>query len=453
MIKDYFSDIKNRILFLLAVLLRIVFVLAIINNGLWCAPDTPSYILPCAEMLSKGTFTINGVPEILRTPLYPAFICICMLISEDCYYVVVQVVQQLVGLAVFFCWRHFLRLFLKDKRTWFIGECIYLFNIQFIFYGCMVLTDFLFACMIIVLADLFVVFWRTGNNKYFMGAVLILIIIPLLRPIALYLPFAMGFGFLIVYMLSKRDWKRGITYAFVISTLAVCTIGGWSYRNYRVGGIFNLSNITQQNTYVYNAPAIESELTGRSYYEIVDERLSDVSQKDFDFHTDEVYEKGEGLIKNHPLIYAKICIRDIVLEFLYPGVNDILRSSSKFSEGIGYIKELMIKPVGFVQRFLSIIQYVMTDNIVFLVGLIIIIVDCLGLFCLMIGFLMSILLRWSELWYEKWMLIGMLMYFVVCSAAPLGIGSFSRFRMAFFYIMLLGCGISYEQKGLGKVKV
>lgn len=46
------------------------------------APDTSGYLEPAAEMLSAGTFTRGGKPEIVRTPGYPLLLLPGLLVDR-----------------------------------------------------------------------------------------------------------------------------------------------------------------------------------------------------------------------------------------------------------------------------------------------------------------------------------------------------------------------------------
>lgn len=45
--------------------------------------------------------------------------------------------------------------------------------------------------------------------------------------------------------------------------------------------------------------------------------------------------------------------------------------------------------------------------------------------------------RYDGVWHCKWMMIGVLSYLWLCGGKPVGLGSYARYRIAFYFIGLL----------------
>lgn len=438
---------RNRkafwLMFAGAIVVRGLMAVYMIVNQTYIAEDTITYVNPARELLASGRFYVGDMPEMLRTPVYPILIAGGILLTGEHYPVFVIVIQILMNLAGFFLWDRLVDRYVKWEPAANLAKVFYLFDLFSIYYTCMLLTDALFQVGILLFLYLMMKIFDSPKLRYAIGLGILFGCMALLRPIIMYLPICIFVGLTVVYI-SQKQYRNILHIGTVMLVLAMIPIIGWSCRNYSLSGRFGVSDVNKSNMYVYYASAIEADLSGGSYYDAVSRRMDYLSSVDNHYEDPEVITNGKELVMDNLPIFAKYCARGVALELGYPGMMNVLSSVPEFYEGTQTIKNFLLSGGSVMNRIGSCAKYVLTENRVFLLGCFALAVDVILLLSLLYMSIRFVFNRkYRCQWYEKWMLIGVWAYFLLCSCMPFGIGGYSRFRLPFLYVMVL-CAAMYR---------
>src|SRR5438477_10677527 len=112
------------------------------------SPDTITYVAPAQGILSSGTFSVRGEPEIARTPGYPLFLVPGLLLGQlEAVTITLQI-----GLSALTVWGVFVlarRLFPQDRRTASIAAMLYALEPLSVIYSSILLTESLFTALVV----------------------------------------------------------------------------------------------------------------------------------------------------------------------------------------------------------------------------------------------------------------------------------------------------------------
>jgi len=222
------SQRKNiLILFCVALLIRIVFVLTLKNRLYF--DDEFEYYRIAQNFLSGNGFMAGEGMKGFRPPLYPLFLSIFYLLRFNLFGI--RIVQCIISaITVIFVYLTGKKLFSERIGLWSgIIASVYPF---FIFYNGFLLTETLFIFLtVITIYSLLILSERTSSS---VKAGISLGMSGLCRPtMQLYLPVS-----LIHIVCRKEQWKLKIKKMSLILLFFVLTLSPWIIRNYRVFGRF-----------------------------------------------------------------------------------------------------------------------------------------------------------------------------------------------------------------------
>ena len=303
-------------------------------------PDTASY-LACAESLVRtGSFSIGGIPEIVRTPGYPLLLVPGVLLRHVTS--VTVLLQMFLGCVT--VWLVYgATLALTGNRTaattaGLLGAVEPLS----VLYCSLLLAETLFATAIMLFLFLFVCHLKTGKISYLVTAACALVATIYVRPIAYWLPFAMA---VVLAAAHRRQGKRGrsVLLAFVFLCICAVSIGLWQVRNYRATGYRGFSGIGEQTLCFYDAAAVEAAVRGEPYY-AVQQRMRyhngmvDVSGAEGLEH---IAVKARRIIFAHPGVFAILYAKGIVRTLFDPAAVDYLKFLGCYQEGSGLLGKIV----------------------------------------------------------------------------------------------------------------
>ena len=198
------------------------------------------------------------LPNSFRTPGYPFFLFLHKAVFG--HYSSALITQFV--LVVASAYLLFLLAERLDKQR--IGElaaAIFLFMPFSIQVSLQFLTQPLFTFVLMLAVWFWVLFLETNHRKHFLSASILLPILALIRPIAvfIYIPF------IISLLFSNR--KRFFYYSAILIITFFSVLSPWMLRNYRLFNEFSLSSIAPYQLYFYDAPAVYSFNHGISYAE------------------------------------------------------------------------------------------------------------------------------------------------------------------------------------------
>ena len=168
-----------------AVAIRLLYSIpGLMNPDLLCRPDSATYLGPAFSLAHDGTFSTgpgSGQAALIRTPGYPLYLAVLLLLSGGSLQFCIIISCILGGLAVLPVYRA-ARLYANWKVSW-ISAFLFALNPTAIAYTPMFLSDALFAWIVAFQMLFFLKFMKSGFGYFFFAAVLTSIAGTYIRPI------------------------------------------------------------------------------------------------------------------------------------------------------------------------------------------------------------------------------------------------------------------------------
>jgi 4-amino-4-deoxy-L-arabinose transferase-like glycosyltransferase len=215
------------VIFLAALLLRLSVIL------IWTPapyPDWLEYVKLAESIVKNGSFSIDGVSNTYRAPIYPAFLAAIYYFSPDHLYRIATIIQSLLSATT--C----VLIFLLVNNRWGIRIGLFAGIVaaiapDLILYCAYLLTETLYIFLMTLLLYLLIKYTDKSWGAVFSG--ILLGTSALIRPLALiFLPF-------IIYW-ARKTQNAKIHRIILISLLTLLVIIPWSIRNYYVSDSIQL---------------------------------------------------------------------------------------------------------------------------------------------------------------------------------------------------------------------
>jgi hypothetical protein len=203
------------------------------SDGDYFYPDSFTYLAPAKMLLSgHGFATKPGVPEVMRTPVYPL-----LLAAFGTRVLPVIVLQHLmnIGLAVaiyFFALR-------RGRFVAIAAALLFAIDPPSIHYANKLLTETLFTVL------LFVAFWMGGQARVPVLHGVLVGVLVLTRPVAI------AYFVVVAVVFALTRMRRRAVALFTAAALVLPM--GWALRNKIEGGIFTVSVIGAANILLHRA--------------------------------------------------------------------------------------------------------------------------------------------------------------------------------------------------------
>lgn len=427
-----FFQVAGRLLSLRFILaLAFALRLSVFLAALWYAKDysvfyskdTATYLQPAAELLVTGTFSTNGMPEIMRTPGYPLLLTIGLKLGQV-EFITILLQILLSCLTCYLVYAIARRVFESDPA----GICAaFLFSIEplSILYSCLLLSDTLFVFLLVLALERLIRAYQQGQFSNWLFAALTLAGAVYTRPVGYFLPIGLA-AVLGTWAIAKKDRKLLLaTAVFCLITMSV--LGIWQVRNKVAANYAGFSTTSEIVLYFYHAGAVIAQQQGRPFYEVVEQLGyydSDLylrkhpEQQDWSSGERYAYLRREGVktLLQTPGLYTQIYARGILVMLLDPGVVEYLKLFQQYRKS-DRLLNVMAK-----QGMLAAIERVVAENpsLILLgggLGLLL-----LGFYSLSLNGLRRISLRAN---LPLMLLLGTCFYFIAVSG---GIIAVSRFR-------------------------
>ncbi len=259
-----------------------------------------------------------------RPPGYPALLAVPRLLTDELW------LAALLGVAVgvlvaWLCWR--LGRMLAGPTVGFVAGLVVAVDPNSVVQSTMLLSDTAYAALTI--AGL----WAFGRGLLTRAAApmaasgLLLAGAALVRPIGLYLPFALVLAAIVAMALDDRRRRRMVPLAAFLLVF-VAPVGAWCVRNAVTEGASSISTIQGVNLLEYRAASSVAEETGREIDEVraelrgeLRDRLpSDPSLGDIDRERSIL---GIEVIRDHPLGYVRQAARGAARTLTAPGKTEL----------------------------------------------------------------------------------------------------------------------------------
>lgn len=211
-------------------ILRILFYKFILNSNPICGNDSLQYLDVAFNIQNNFSNQLFGMPNFLRLPGYPAIIAFFSTIFSSELFIYIQIFfSALIPVIVYFLTS---KIF-GNKQISFLTAALVTFNIGFILYSGLILTETFF---IFFLSLFFLSFIKANSkSKYLLSGILIGLT-SLIRPIGI---FVLPICFFYIFF---KNQKSNFIFVFFIAWLA--TISPLLIHNYNLAGHVFMHTLT-----------------------------------------------------------------------------------------------------------------------------------------------------------------------------------------------------------------
>jgi len=208
-------------------------------------PDSYDYDTLAHSLLESGRFARVGSPEIFRTPGYPVFLAGIYALTGNSIHAVV-IVQAF--LDVLLCYLVFqLGRMLLSQAVGLVAAAIQAISPVMIAYCCRILSETLFAFLIVSMLLLLLNKGANQQVKLIFPAGVIMGIACIVRPVGL-----IAAIIIVIFLLVARRFRSAIVFAVASAMI----ITPWLTRNYYKTGYYGLAGVADYNLFYYNARAL-----------------------------------------------------------------------------------------------------------------------------------------------------------------------------------------------------
>ena len=413
---NYFKKIDNffeknyKVVISLIIVLQVLIMFSMfLFFGCKDAVDSQSYYLPAIDFIKNGTMRDSTGPTLIRTPGYILFLALIYLLTNYSNNAVI-LIQSLMCFTMTYLIYYLVSNISKKKSLACFSSFFYICDIAVYTNALSILTDTLFP-FLLILSLLFL--YKYINNKkylYIFLSFLCLNYALAVRPQILYLNIILNFVLLVLFIIKKIDFKVFLTFLLMFITI----FGGWSYRNYKQFGKFDYVPLRSRDYFLYYAPYTYQQVNGCSFEEAnsyFEQILSSQCPEFNDLTTmeqiDVMSKIGKEYVADHFKEFIICNFKGLFIEMVGPNTDTI---------------EMFNLP-----KFIkTIIKY-------FAAGMLLL-SYCIYALC----FLKSIR---RQKWLD-WTILLIVMYLMASTA----IVGYSRYRLAFYSLCLIGTFTSYKRK-------
>ena len=189
------------IIFLIAIIFRIPWVIVVSQfPDRSMTNDSPGYTEPANYLVRYQAYTH---PDIERTPTYPLFLALSYWLfgKNQLAVVIFQVVLSLLTIWL----TYYLGSLVFDKKTALIGSLLIAISLETIIQPVFILTETLFAFLLILVNITFLLFARQGKIIWLIASGVLMGLTILCRPVALYYLIVLLF---LLLLISRANWKK-----------------------------------------------------------------------------------------------------------------------------------------------------------------------------------------------------------------------------------------------------
>ena len=226
------------IIFIVAIALTANLAYLIASNGDFYFPDSYTYLAPARELMQGHGFSSEpGVPETIRTPVYPLLLIPVLMVTSSA--VPVVLLQHLLNVLLAVGIYLFVLTRLRSRFAAIAAALVFALDTPSIHYANKVLSEAAFTLL------LFVVFMLALRLRHFALNGLLCGVLLLLRPVAIVWWAVLAFYF----VLQRVPWRR--VAAFIALALLLPAL--WAARNGVRTGVYTVSSLSGTNLLFYRA--------------------------------------------------------------------------------------------------------------------------------------------------------------------------------------------------------
>jgi len=283
--------------------------------------DTIGYIIPAVNLLTSGTFSTDGEPEILRTPGY------CLLLIPGIVFTRLEAVtialQIILGcVTVFLVYKVSLALF-EHEGIALLSAALYALEPTAWMYVPLLYSDTLYTALLTLFFYFIAKYIKSEAVADIGVSAVVLAASAYTRPISVYLP-VMVTALLGLRIALKRTWNRRLLFhAALFLMIAMGLIGVWQIRNKVEAGYFGFSSASANNLYYLVGAGILAEREGIPLAELQAEMGRGHWKRYFDAHPEQqtwgqteineyMARQGIDLTLQYPWTHLKLFCRSAI---------------------------------------------------------------------------------------------------------------------------------------------
>jgi len=238
--------------------------------------DSIGYRDIAESILQNHFFSENGVdPDFFRTPGYPLFLTFLFTISDSTMPVVI--VQYLLSaVSLFMVYIVGERVGVNQKIIWLVVVLLSIDANNF-FYHAYVLTESLFAALLVLAAGYWILYLKENRFLYFVLFSLLVNYALFTRPVLQYFNLLLILAFGILMVCKKMTIKHILLY----SSIFLCFWGGWSLRNYKLSGHFSYSTVRSFNLLLFDSKILYCEVNNEDINTLDNQVLYDMVYQEY----------------------------------------------------------------------------------------------------------------------------------------------------------------------------
>jgi 4-amino-4-deoxy-L-arabinose transferase-like glycosyltransferase len=318
------------------------------------APDSASYLVTAASLATQGSFKTSGLPEVFRTPGYPAFLVACGSAGPSGY-AIAQVVQVLLDvLLVYLVYAMGTRLVGRTAGLWAAG--FQALSVVSILSSVQILSDGLFSFLITVAMLLLLRHFQEGGWRFLALAAAVTAVATYVRPVGLIFVAVM-----VLALLLRRGQAAKVA---VVVAIFAGLVMPWYVRNLLVARYVGFSSVGEYNLLFYEAAGVWAEFQGVSteqarqeletaYGERLErEKTAPTSSRAIQLEA----RMGGGILQAHPVLFTRVHFLTS-LNSLLPAGTGLLEMQGITSGNRGTLSVLHT------QGFVAAVRYYFGSNI------------------------------------------------------------------------------------------
>jgi hypothetical protein len=291
------------------------------------APDTSSYVAPALELAQRGTFSVNGIPETLRTPGYPLFLALFTGLPDwELFVVAAQCLITGWMAAITYKFAEFF----AGARAGCFAAIVFTVSPLTVIYTTFILTERLSSFLTAILCAAMFKFLKKPATAPIVLAAAAAACGAFVRPAAMFIPYGVA-AFIVFYgIVQKIGMRKLAAFTAVFLLVSLAPIKLWEYRNFLASGFKGFSSISAVNLYFYNAAGVLADLENKPFSDIRSELEMELSRQKglsqgemFNF----MERKGKEIIKDNLYAYLKVHLAGALGTMTTLGASDIMRGS------------------------------------------------------------------------------------------------------------------------------
>ncbi len=325
------KNLRLRHIIIFAFIIRIAFAfIAYHDSGdttIFYRSDSKTNIAPATAILNTGSFAIDGVPEIHRTPLYPLVLIPGIALGKvEPVTIFIQIILSC--LTVVLVYKCSIIIF-NSRRAALAGAGLYSLEPLSIIYSSLLLSETVFAFFIMLFLYYLLQYLDRRQFQNLILSAFALTASIYTRPISYFLPIFVAFGIFLYFLFRRRSFTAAVATSFYFLLLCVLLIFPWHVRNFELTGYKGFSSISDSNLYDYQAAsimAVKNNIPFAKQQRIFADKAKahgpDVVKKYAYMHRE-----AKKIILENKKVFVKQYLRGIVAVLLEPGTSEFNRMS------------------------------------------------------------------------------------------------------------------------------